>query len=151
MADFLDNLKDNLECIGKTITEKAEMVSKKAEDVVEITKIKNQIRTMERNNERDLRDMGRMIYEQFKQGKLVDTEFVELCEAIAEREEAIDAHNKQVADIKGKNVCGNCKEHLAADAVYCPKCGTKIEKEAAESVVEDIVEKVVKEAFEAGE
>ena len=155
MADFFGNLRENLESLGKTISEKAEVVSKKTEDAVEIQKIKSQIRVMERNNERDLQDIGKMIYDQFKKGQLVDTQFVELCEAIEDREESIEAYNKQVADLKGMDVCKNCKEHLASDVAFCPKCGTKVEKEEAEEVevveaevVEDVVEEAVEEVFE---
>lgn len=145
MADFFNKLGNklgsNLNDLGKIISEKAEVVSKKTEDAVEIQKIKSQIRVMERNNERDLQDIGKMVYEKFKKGTPVDTEFVELCEAIEDREESIEAYNKQVADLKGMDVCKNCKEHLDADVVYCPKCGTKVERE--EVVVEDAeIEKV---------
>ena len=66
MADFFGNLKGNLESLGKTISEKAEVVSKKTEEAVEIQKIKSQIRVMERNNERDFEDIGKIIYERFK-------------------------------------------------------------------------------------
>jgi len=152
MADFFGNLRGNLENLGKTISEKAEVVSKKTEDAVEITKIKNQIRVMERSNERDLQDIGKMVYEQFKQGKPVDTAFVELCEAIEDREEAIEDYNKQVADIKGMDICKNCKEHLDASVVFCPKCGTKVEREEKEEIIEEVegevVETVAEEEFE---
>lgn len=153
MADFFGNLKENLESLGKTISEKAEVVSKKTEEAVEIQKIKSQIRTMERNNERDLQDIGKMIYEQFKKGKPVSTDFVELCEAIEDREESIEAYNKQVADLKGMDVCKNCKEHLDANAAYCPNCGTKVDHEDLdeEAFEEEVVveaEEVSEEAFE---
>lgn len=147
MADFLGNLSN----LGKIITEKAEVVSKKTEEAVEIQKIKSQIRVMERNNERDFQDIGKMIYEQFKKGKPVDTEFVELCEVIEDREESIDAYNKQVADIKGKEICQNCKEPLDADVVYCPKCGTKVEPEVAEEAFEEEIEEVLEEETEVEE
>lgn len=145
MADFFSKLSSNLGDLGKIISEKAEEVSKKTEDAVEVQKIKSQIRVMERNNERDFQDIGKMVFEKFKKGIPVDTEFVELCEAIEDREESIEEYNKQVADLKGKDVCQNCKEHLDADVVYCPKCGTKVEREEKE---EDVVEEVVGEVVE---
>ena len=76
MADFFANLED----LGKIISKKAgkavdvvaqkageavDVISKKAEETVEITKIKSQIGTMERNNERDYKDIGKMIYESY--------------------------------------------------------------------------------------
>lgn len=153
MADFFGNLKENLESLGKTISEKAEVVSKKTEEAVEVQKIKSQIRLMERNNERDFQDIGKIIYEQFKKGKVVDTEFVELCEAIEEREASIDDYKKQVAEIKGLDVCPNCKEHVEPSVVFCPKCGVKIEQESYDEdqfvdEVDEVVEAAVEEAAE---
>lgn len=153
MADFFGNLKENLESLGKTISEKAEVVSKKTEEAVEVQKIKSQIRVMERNNERDFQDIGKIIYDQFKKGKVVDTEFVELCEAIEEREASIDDYKKQVAEIKGLDVCPNCKEHVEPSVVFCPKCGVKIEQESYDEdafvdEVDEVVEAAVEEAAE---
>lgn len=143
MADFFGNLKDNLESLGKTISEKAEVVAKKTEEAVEVVakkteetvevqKIKSQIRVMERNNERDYQDIGKIVYERYQKGKEIDAEFVELCEAIHEREESIDGYKKQVAEIKGLDVCPQCKEHVEANAVFCPKCGVKIDEDCCE-------------------
>ena len=131
MKDFFDNL-------GKVITEKAEVVSKKAGEVVEVvadkteqtievTKIKSQINVMERNNERDFKDIGKMIYEKFKNGEEVDDQYMELCEAIAAREENIQKSKEEIAKIKGLDVCPECGAHLDARAQFCPKCGAKVE------------------------
>ena len=146
MTDFFGNLKGNLkgnlENLGKTLADKAEAVSKKTKEEVEVQKIKSQVRGMERSNERDFQDIGKMIYDKFVKGEVVDTAFVELCEAIQGREAAIEEAAKKIADLKGLDVCPNCKEHVAADVVFCPKCGTKMEEEIidVEDVVEDIFE-----------
>lgn len=159
MADFFGNLKgslkENLGNLGKTLSDTAEVVSKKTKDEVEVQKIKSQIRGMERSNERDFQDIGKMIYEKFKNGDVIDTAFVELCEAIAGREEAVEAAHKQIADLKGLDVCQNCKEHVSAEVVFCPKCGTKVEREIEVEIVvedeedeEDIFEEVAEELEE---
>ena len=158
MADFFGNLKgslkENLGNLGKTLSDTAEVVSKKTKDEVEVQKIKSQIRGMERSNERDFQDIGKMIYDFFKKGEVIDTAFVELCEAIEGREEAIETAHKQIADLKGLDVCQNCKGHVSADVVFCPKCGAKVEREIEVEVVddeEDIFEEVVEELEEIAE
>lgn len=131
MGDFFGNL-------GKIISEKAEVVTRKTEEVVdvvakktektvEVQKLKSQIRTMERNNGRDLSDIGKMIYEKFKNSEEVAPEFAELCEAILEREALIEQANKEIAELKGLGVCPGCKEHMEPGAAYCSKCGTKVD------------------------
>ena len=143
MADFFGNLWENLESLGKTISKKAEVVAKKTEEAVEVVakkteetvevqKLKSQIRVMERNNERDFQDMGKMVYERYQKEEEVDPEFVEFCEAIKERETSIEEYKKQVAEIKGLDVCPKCKVHVEANATFCPKCGAKIEEDVFE-------------------
>ena len=57
---------------------------------------------------------------------------------------------EQLADeLKGLDVCPNCKEHVNADVVFCPKCGTKMEEEIIDvEETEDIFEEVVEEVKE---
>ena len=159
MADFFGNLKgtlkENLGNLGKTLSDTAEVVSKRTKEEVEVQKIKSNVRGMERANERDLQDIGKMVYEKFKKNEVVDTAFIELCETIEKREEEIEAARKQIADLKGLDVCPTCKEHVAADVVFCPKCGTKVEREIeveveAEEVDEEdsIFEEVAEELEE---
>ena len=122
MADFFANLED----LGKMISNKAgkavdvvsqkageavDVISKKAGDTVEITKIKSQIGTMERNNERDYKDIGKMIYERYKNGEVIDGEFIEFCEAISEREGSIYKAKEEIARIKGVDVCPHWGVH----------------------------------------
>ncbi len=153
MADFFGNLKGslkgNLENLGKTLSDTAEAVSKKTKEEVEVQKIKSQVRGMERSNERDFQDIGKMIYDKFKKGEVVDTAFIELCEAIEGREQAIEESGKKIAELKGLDVCPNCKEHVNADVVFCPKCGTKMEEEIIDvEEEEDIFDEVVEDVTE---
>lgn len=118
-----------VEVVSKKTGEVVDVVAKKTEQTIEIQKIKGQIRTMERNNERDYQDIGKMIYEQFQKGEGVNTQFQELCEAIQEREKEIEKEKKSLAELKGLDVCPACKTHVEADATFCPKCGAKMNVE----------------------
>lgn len=140
MQDFFGNL-------GKIISEKAEVVSKKTgevvdvvakktEQTVEIQKIKSQIHVMERNNDRDYRDIGKMIYDKFKNGEGAEAEYIELCDAIAEREATIAKAKEEIAKIKGLDVCPECESHIEPDATFCPKCGAKVNADVCEEATE---------------
>lgn len=146
-------MRDFFEDLGKRITETAETVSKKTGEVVEVQKIKSQIRMLERNNERDFQDIGKMVCDKFKQGEVEDVKFIELCKAIEEREESIERYEKEIAELKGKDICSNCKNHLEPEMAYCPKCGAKVEEDIfeEESTEEEMFEEVDAEETEEPE
>lgn len=130
MAEFLENLgkivSEKAEVVSKRTGEVVEVVAKKAEQTMEVTKIKSQIRTMERNNQRDYKDIGKIIYDKYKRGEVVDAEFIELCEAISERENTICKSKEEIATLKGLGVCPKCQTHVDTNSVYCQKCGAKL-------------------------
>ena len=154
MGDFFEDL-------GKRISETAEAVTKKTEEVVETQKIRNQIRVMERSNQRDYEALGKMIYNRFKKGEEINLKYIELCEEIEQREEAIEVYLKEIAELKGKDICQQCKGELDAGMAYCPKCGAKVgeeifeeeivPEEAAEEIVEEAAEEILEEDAEAAE
>lgn len=122
MGDFFEDL-------GKKITETAGAVTKKTEEMMETQKIKSQIRLEERNKENALQELGKQVYDRYQNGEIVDADFVGLCEAIEQYEEAIQSCLKELAELKGMTLCKNCNGELQAEMVYCPKCGTKVEEE----------------------
>lgn len=140
MKEFFENLGkivvEKAEVVGKKAEEVVDVVSKKTEQTVEIQKIKSRIHTMERNNERDYQDIGKMLYDKFKKGEVADEQFTELCEAIAERDKSIESAKQEVAELKGMDVCENCGTHVDANATFCSKCGAKMEADS-EAAFED--------------
>ncbi|MBQ4560324.1 MAG: zinc ribbon domain-containing protein [Tyzzerella sp.] len=144
MASFLKDLgkiiSEKAEVVAKKTGEVADVVVKKTEQTVEVQKIKNQIYVMQRNNDRDYRDIGKMVYDKFKNGEGADAEYIELCDAIAEREVAIAKAKEEMAKVKGLDVCPECASHIEPDAVFCPKCGAKVEDCDCEEDVEVVFE-----------
>ena len=88
MSDFFDT-------IGKRISDTVDDLGKKAGDTIDIQKKK-------RDSERDMTEIGRLVYERFKQGEVVDTDFIALCEAIEKREEQTEVCEQEIARIKGE-------------------------------------------------
>lgn len=119
MVKFVDKWKDALVDAAKVVSEKGsevvgvvanktgdvvEVVVNKTEQTLEVQKIKSQVRVMKRNNDRDFRDIGKMIYHKYKEGEEIDEQYVELCEAIAERESSIEDSQIEIARIKGEDL-----------------------------------------------
>ena len=78
MAGFFDDL-------GKRLSETANDLGKKAEDTLEIQKRKSDIRFLGRANDRDYMDIGKIIFEKYRNGEVVDTDMAALCESIDQR------------------------------------------------------------------
>lgn len=97
MQDLFDDL-------GKRISETADEVVKRTGDAVEVQRIKAEIRTLKRSNERDYIDIGKMIYEKFQTGEVVDESFIGFCEEIETRDEKIEEYNDEINRIKEMKV-----------------------------------------------
>lgn len=139
---------------SKKLGETADTVSAKANEVVEIQKIKNQIRTMERNNDEDYIELGKMIYDKFKAGEEVAEEEKGFCEAIQSREESIAEYMKKLVELKGDTECDICGKTVSKGMAYCPYCGAKVAEDIVDTVkekVEDIVEKAEEKVEEVVE
>ena len=89
MSDFFDT-------IGKRISDTVDDLGKKAGDTIDIQKKKNEIYGLKRDSERDMTEIGRLVYERFKQGEVVDTDFIE------KREEQTEVCEQEIARIKGE-------------------------------------------------
>ena len=148
-------MRDFFEDLGKRLGETAESLTNRASEVVEVQRIRGQIRALDRNNERDYLDIGRMIYEKYKNGEVIDTEMVCICEEIEKREATAEEMEQMIADSKGTTVCPNCHANLTPDMAYCPQCGEKVpeeeeepEEEAAETEAEEVVSEEESESAE---
>ena len=93
MADFFEDL-------GKKITEVADDLGRKAGDTIETQKLKSQVSSLRRANERDYLDIGRMVYEKFQDGELFGTDFITICEAIEKRDEEIEKKETELDKFK---------------------------------------------------
>jgi len=93
MQDFFDDL-------GKRISETADEVVKRTGEALEVQKIRAQIRTLTRSSERDFMDMGKIIYEKFQEGEMVDDALIGFCEEIERRDEKIEEYEAEITRIK---------------------------------------------------
>ena len=78
----------------------ADDLGRKAGDTIETQKIKSQIRSLKRANERDYLDIGRMVYEKFQDGELFGTDYITICEAIEKRSEEIERKETELDKFK---------------------------------------------------
>lgn len=138
-------MRDFFEDLGKRLGETAETVTSKAGDAIEIQRIKGQIRGLARGNAVDLMELGRTIYDRYKAGEEVGDSARALCDAVKDREAAIEDYEKKIAKIRGASECAACGKMVSKDMAYCPYCGEKVA-----DVVDDMAEKAGEAAKKAG-
>ena len=95
MDDFFSTL-------GRRISDTVDEFGKKAEDTLEIQKLKGDIYSLKRENSRDFADIGKKVYEHFKNAEEVGEEYLSFCEEIEKREEKIQELNRTISRIKGE-------------------------------------------------
>ena len=125
-------MKDFFEDLGKRLGETAEAVTNKAGEAVEVQRLRSQIRSLEKENEKDLAEIGRMIYRQYQKKESVDAEAEAYCEAIESREESIREYRRKIIRVRGGVKCNVCGRMVAKDMIFCPYCGEKMPDERTE-------------------
>lgn len=95
MADFFEDW-------GKKISEAAGEIGRRTEDTIEIQKIKSEIRSLNRGNERDYVDIGKAVYDSYQKGEVIDADMAALCEAIDRREHQVKDLEADIARIRGE-------------------------------------------------
>ncbi len=100
MADFFDSVKDGLKSFGKTVSDTAEIVALKAEETVEVQKLKAKICGLKRDNNKDYQTIGKMVYEKFADEDVVDEAYADLCATIFKRKESIAEYKEEIEKIR---------------------------------------------------
>ena len=126
-------MKSFFEDLGRKIGETAETVTNKAGEAVEVQRLRNQIRALSKcgNEKHYARQPGKMVYNHYKDGEVVDLQAIGICDAIQNREESIGKYEQQISDVKGDVTCGGCGKSVAKDMAFCPHCGSKVPEQAA--------------------
>lgn len=140
-------MKSFFEDLGKKIGETTETVTSKAGEMMEIQRLRGQIRTLERGNEADMLEMGRFLYEKYQAGEAMDEQVQMLCEKIDNRTESIERHQAKIKEIKGTSTCAECGKQVAKEMAYCPYCGAKKEEDIWDET-EDVLREKADQAVE---
>ena len=135
--------KDFLGSLGETLTKTAKELSGRAEEVYETQRLKNKISGEERQIEKAMADLGRIIYKRYKKEIPVDDAQKALCEQIDQRMEQIEKYKTDISELKVKNkrFCPSCGSPLAKDDAFCSQCGAACptvepEEDAGDDVIE---------------
>lgn len=142
--DFLGNL-------GQALSKTAKELSGRAEDVYETQRLKNKISAEERQIDKIMADLGKIVYQRYKEEVPVDDVQKELCEQIDQRMEQIEQLRTDIKDLKirTRRICPSCGKEVEKNAAFCKFCGaacpTQEEEEDAGDTIDGTAEEVEEE------
>ena len=161
--------KDFFGSLSETISKTARELSGRAEEAYETQRIKNKISGEERQVEKAMADLGRIIYKRYKAEIPVDDAQKALCEQIDQRMEQIAKYKSDISElkVKCKRFCPACGSPINKNAAFCSQCGAACpteepEEKAGDDVIEgtaeevekvrdDVIEETADEVMEAAE
>lgn len=111
-------------------------VTVKSSTTMEVTKLKNYIKTLEYQIEEKKSILGSLIYRMYKEGAVDGNVYEDICKEIQElelkceeSEKAIEQIKKDEEELLGINKVGKrceCGAILEAESLFCGECGKKV-------------------------
>lgn len=114
--------------IGKKVGEAAQGVKSKTDEIAAIAKLNKSIADENKKITQAYSDLGKQVYELYKQNETIDDVFADGCQIIKLAEEAIESFQEQILESKNLKKCPGCGSEAMRDVQFCPKCGHKYEK-----------------------
>lgn len=132
-----------LDTIGKKITVTGQDTVQKAKDMADTVKLTSRIGELNKNISLAHSEIGKMVAEMYNGVSMEElTEKTEQVESDAQKiilgkvvsvkvlEREISDIQEQIKMLKGVTRCPSCNEEVSIDALFCSKCGLKLEKES---------------------
>ncbi len=125
-----------LDNITKKVTDTAKAAAKKSGSVVEVTRLNININAEEEKIRKIYSEMGKQLYEDYNEGKIVGEKLLEHCLKIDEIIGGIADMREKILELKNIKACPNCGMELDIEMEYCYKCGRKQDEPQREEIAE---------------
>ena len=129
--------------LGKKASKTYQVTKEKAVSFSEELKFKTKINDLKDEIEEFYKKIGKIVYEEIKDGKDVSRDdVIEVCESISRRKDEIERLQADILALKNVSKCINCGVELDIGDPFCYKCGTKqpeTEKVEIKNETEDVV------------
>ena len=103
-----------------------ETVGKKANELLEQTKLNLSISGVQSEIDKTFREIGQIVFDLYKNGEVFPSEISTKCADVDEKYEKIDELRSDINRIKNIKVCAQCTQISSASNDFCPKCGAKL-------------------------
>ena len=121
LDDMIVNAKSAADAVGKT-----------ASKLVDISKLRISAADLNAEINRKFESLGRAVYEARKSGEDTEETFAESMTEIDDLKAQLGAVNAQLAAAHQKTVCASCGQENDPGAVFCARCGHRLNDEHPE-------------------
>ena len=152
---FVDSVKGLASKVGGSVERGAKTVSANSKKLVEKTKVKSEISSLESNINADYIILGKAMFEKICDNP--ESEFENTVSDIKEKNKKLAELKAVLMSLEDKMFCTNCGAQISKEQSFCDKCGQKVQVEepSAETVevveAAEVVEGTVEKAAEAVE
>lgn len=117
-----------VEIVREKAAQLAHSAVKTSGSVVEQVKSNYAIADKEVEIGKDLKELGNIMYEAYKQGGEPDADAVaEKCVELDKKYDEIKQLREKINDLKNVKVCSECKAEIRGEAKFCSGCGKQVE------------------------
>ncbi|PZD95504.1 zinc ribbon domain-containing protein [Paenibacillus sambharensis] len=112
----------------------ASEAARKVEQTVEITRLKSQISSREKEMDKLYARIGQSVYRSYIAGDVStsEEEVMDYCAELTGLEQEIAEIQTKIKDIKLEKTCTGCETVVPVSVRYCPECGKKFPEEQQE-------------------
>lgn len=123
--EFMKKIEEISKIVGNTASNTYNTVADKSGKLIEETKLKLAISDKEANTDEIYQEMGKTVYDMYKNGEDVGKVFTKECKRIDKNNSEIDEMNTRILYNKGLRVCSTCGEMITITSTFCMNCGEK--------------------------
>lgn len=129
MTEFFSNF-------GKKISNVGQETVKKTKEIAEISKVSSKIKDEEKKIDGLYTELGKKYFSLYSRNQVAEIQ--DICAAITESLQAVEAMKKELQLLKGIRICSSCGAEQDNTVAYCSKCGAKLVEEVKAEVVEEV-------------
>lgn len=123
---LIEKAKVSASILAEKTSEAADIVGKKAETVVEATKLNLQIFDLNTEIEIHYKEIGKLIYNAHVGNEIDENDIEKLILSIDEKQAKINGFKTHLADTKKGRECPLCGKKCGISDGFCSSCGAKI-------------------------
>lgn len=127
IADSAKQLGNRARDFGEIAGDRARDLTKKSSELIEVTRMRHELRKMEREMENNLAGIGALYYQKQQGRENNEEELNRLIESTRQLELEMKDLEEQIAAMQPKPpVCPDCSTEMPENARFCSNCGKKM-------------------------